>query len=340
VWRLDGSGAASRLAVDTTDEHHVTGYRPGGHEIVVEFPLEPGGLPVTHVLRASTGEVVDRLPGAYAPVPTDDPNVVFALFLDDLTFGRYDLSRHARIGPVVDPGFESPDLTVSGDRVLVWGFGEDRMRGVDLETGVAEPPLRLDDVSGIGVAVADADHLLTVECDANCYVQSRDPETGASVTEPYTLGQWGRVATGGGIFIVGTADGEVFQIDPDSLTPVADPFPETNGFPERLVVSEDGRRLAVLGADQLLRLYDVETRTQLGDAIPVGISWAGAALRGDRLEAAVATDQGIVIWDLDPDHWVDAACQIAGRNLTRSEWNQYVGDLAPYHRTCPDFAGA
>jgi hypothetical protein len=148
------------------------------------------------------------------------------------------------------------------------------------------------------------------------------------------------VATGGGIFIVGTADGEVFQIDPDSLTPVADPFPETNGFPERLVVSEDGRRLAVLGADQLLRLYDVETRTQLGDAIPVGISWAGAALRGDRLEAAVATDQGIVIWDLDPDHWVDAACQIAGRNLTRSEWNQYVGDLAPYHRTCPDFAGA
>ena len=27
---------------------------------------------------------------------------------------------------------------------------------------------------------------------------------------------------------------------------------------------------------------------------------------------------------------------LAGRNLTRDEWNSYVGDLAPYRATCPD----
>jgi hypothetical protein len=214
------------------------------------------------------------------------------------------------------------------------------MRGVDLETGVAEPPLRLDDVLGIGTAVADADHLLTVECDAECYVQSRDPETGASVTAPYTLDQWGLVATGGGIFVVATQDGQVVQIDPDTLTPVGDAFPETNGGPQWLVLSEDGRRLVVLGADQLLRFYDVASRTQLGDPIPVGVRYGQVALRGDGMEAAVDTGEGIVIWDLDPDHWVDAACQVAGRNLSRAEWDQYMGDLAPYHRTCPEFPAA
>jgi hypothetical protein len=58
---------------------------------------------VTHEIRAVTGEIVDRLPGADLPVPTNDPNVVVAIF-DDGTVGRYDLSRHARIGPGVDPG--------------------------------------------------------------------------------------------------------------------------------------------------------------------------------------------------------------------------------------------
>jgi hypothetical protein len=33
----------------------------------------------------------------------------------------------------------------------------------------------------------------------------------------------------------------------------------------------------------------------------------------------------------------DSACHIAGRNLTRPEWDTYIGDLAPYHATCPEY---
>jgi hypothetical protein len=43
-------------------------------------------------------------------------------------------------------------------------------------------------------------------------------------------------------------------------------------------------------------------------------------------------------WDLDPTHWVTAACRMAGRNLTEEEWSIYISDLAPYHETCPGFA--
>jgi WD40 repeat protein len=359
VWRLDGSGPASRLAVDNAGEHSVIGYQPGGDEVVAELPVEPGELPVTHVIRADTGEIVDRLPGAYAPIPTDDPNVVFALFVEDGTVGRvgrYDRSRHALIGSGIAPGFEPTGLAMSGDRVLVWGL--DKMAGLDPETGEVEAGLQLDHAGEILLAAADADHLLTVECDTECRVQSRDPQTGRSLTEPFALGfipvmrdsMAGPLATGAGIFIVGTPDGQVFQIDPDSLTPMGDAFPETNGTTWRLVLSEDGRRLAVLGTDQLLRFYDVASRTQLGDPIPVGVGLgqvassrsrgvkqpaAGVALREDGMEAAIDTDQGIVIWDLNPDHWADTACQIAGRNLTRAEWDQYIGDLEAYRMTCP-----
>jgi hypothetical protein len=84
------------------------------------------------------------------------------------------------------------------------------------------------------------------------------------------------------------------------------------------------------------RIYDLTTRTQLGDAIPDvdgTIGWF--AIRPDGKELALPyADQGVALWDLDPDHWSDAACMVAGRNLTPEEWTQYIGDLAPYHETC------
>ena len=54
----------------------------------------------------------------------------------------------------------------------------------------------------------------------------------------------------------------------------------------------------------------------------------------------MGTDQGIVVWDLDPAHWIDGACAVAGRNLTEAEWEQYIGDLASYRQTCPEIEGA
>ena len=45
--------------------------------------------------------------------------------------------------------------------------------------------------------------------------------------------------------------------------------------------------------------------------------------------------QDFLVWDLDPEHWVTAACELAGRSLTQDEWDTYIGDLAEYHETCP-----
>ena len=56
------------------------------------------------------------------------------------------------------------------------------------------------------------------------------------------------------------------------------------------------------------------------------------APNGDALFTPVV-DGSVVAWDLRPSSWVRAACDIVGRDLTRAQWRQYVGD-SQYHSTC------
>ncbi|HJQ43995.1 MAG TPA: BTAD domain-containing putative transcriptional regulator [Jatrophihabitantaceae bacterium] len=42
------------------------------------------------------------------------------------------------------------------------------------------------------------------------------------------------------------------------------------------------------------------------------------------------------LWNVEPGSWVTLACTIAGRNLTRAEWHQYLPDRS-YERTCAEW---
>jgi hypothetical protein len=48
----------------------------------------------------------------------------------------------------------------------------------------------------------------------------------------------------------------------------------------------------------------------------------------------VSSDWTVESWDTRPDNWIDAACAIAGRNLTREEWTEAFRDR-PYEPSCP-----
>ena len=39
-------------------------------------------------------------------------------------------------------------------------------------------------------------------------------------------------------------------------------------------------------------------------------------------------------YPLEPSAWLEEACAVAGRDLTRAEWDRYLPDR-PYERTCP-----
>lgn len=106
------------------------------------------------------------------------------------------------------------------------------------------------------------------------------------------------------------------------------------------MLSADGSLLLVGSRNQLLTIYDVASRTRLGDPIVTDGPFDGpkGALRPDGRALAVNLGGEFTIWDIDADHLAATACRLAGRNLTPAEWQTYLGPLEQRRATCPEFA--
>ena len=48
---------------------------------------------------------------------------------------------------------------------------------------------------------------------------------------------------------------------------------------------------------------------------------------------AAAADGSLYTFATDVDEWIDFACRVAGRNLTRAEWREAFDDR-PHESTC------
>ena len=89
-------------------------------------------------------------------------------------------------------------------------------------------------------------------------------------------------------------------------------------------VSLDGRTLLNVGWNNRLTLYDLTRDIVLGEPIDT----SGAGVRGGYLSAdgktlITALPDGILLWDLVPEHQALAACTLAGRELSEQEWATY-----------------
>ena len=135
--------------------------------------------------------------------------------------------------------------------------------------------------------------------------------------------------------LVGTSAGEITEYDLDTLRPIAS-FPVARGLVNTLQFSADSTTLLATSLDQTVSIYDVATRTRIGDPITAAAPFVYPGfLRPDGKGAAVTVRDGGAIWDIDPEHLADAACELADRNLTDIEWRTYIGDLGAYRKTCP-----
>jgi WD40 repeat protein len=106
------------------------------------------------------------------------------------------------------------------------------------------------------------------------------------------------------------------------------------GFVLDVAFSPDDELLAVASASGVT-LWDVATRQRIGvlDGRTTPNRMAFAPDGSSLATTWYANDNLIIVWDLDLRSWRRRACAIAGRNLTRTEWEQYVG-AEPYRRTC------
>ena len=130
--------------------------------------------------------------------------------------------------------------------------------------------------------------------------------------------------------------GEIQEYDLATLQPVAT-LPGSRGAVQWMTFSADGSRLLTTGEDGQVQLYDTAGWIRLG-SIPSSavLGLQEGFLRPDGRAIVVNERSGVVEWNLDDEAMAAAACQLAGRNLTRSEWATYFGD-EPYHQTCPQY---
>jgi WD40 repeat protein len=121
--------------------------------------------------------------------------------------------------------------------------------------------------------------------------------------------------------------------DIESRQPIGQPL---SGYAvSNVVFSPNGKTLA-WNSDEGIILWDVAARQPIGQPLS---GYAGSVISialspdGKLLAAWDSEDNTIILWQVNPQAWAANACERAGRNFTRAEWEKYFPD-EEYRKTC------
>ena len=144
----------------------------------------------------------------------------------------------------------------------------------------------------------------------------------------------GRLSADGTTVIVPTEAGSVFLVDAETGEPVGEPYTASGTQLQNAVIIDSGSVLVAVSRDGKLRLWDIATHLPIGPALTGHLDYTQAldSLSDSSVMTGGASDGRTISWALDPAVWLDRACELAGRNLTRAEWDRYVG--GDYRPTC------
>ena len=134
----------------------------------------------------------------------------------------------------------------------------------------------------------------------------------------------------------GAFNGRISISDAHSFHPVGASLSGGSAFLSWLQFSADDKWLLAVDSENKLLIFDLATRREIG--LPIRSATGGnglIAIRNDGGAAAITTDQGVQLWSLNPKDWAKAVCASAARNLTKAEWNTYVG--GPYRVVCSEW---
>jgi WD40 repeat protein len=103
--------------------------------------------------------------------------------------------------------------------------------------------------------------------------------------------------------------------------------------------SDDGELMVSGDEDGGVSLWDATTLDLMGTVYPPHRGNpvpSGAQFIRDTHSVVIASHDGRVYrWETDVDRALDFACRMAGRDLTREEWQQFL-PAQPYRSVCPD----
>jgi DNA-binding SARP family transcriptional activator/class 3 adenylate cyclase/WD40 repeat protein/energy-coupling factor transporter ATP-binding protein EcfA2 len=264
----------------------------------------------------------------------------------NISYGSIDLQTGARsIAPNVPYSENITAVAFDPQRHrIAIGYWEgvvdqgDYLTGAQVGTMVTHLPPQVDDVRVDSLAYLQGGTVLAVARGEE--VEFFDADTGTPVLDP-VKGTSVAASPDGSVLVTATAGGDLTFRDPETGRPTGREITVATGRANNIVLSEDNTRMLVATKDGGAHIYDVDSTTQLGQTLrldlPEGSLNLGATLRPDGRQLAAATEHGVQLWDLDPDAWRAAACHLAGRDLTRDEWERYMPRGEPYQATCPQW---
>ena len=154
-------------------------------------------------------------------------------------------------------------------------------------------------------------------------------------TLPADAGTSVRFSPDGRLLVFGDVRGRVWLYDTRTWTPRGSPFVAHTGAVATISFSPDGRTLATTSDDGTARLWDLASGNPIGTALPGPAQHyvAAAFLDGGTHLVTLDDDGHGSVWDIQPDSWARRACEVAGRTLTRFEWENALPER-PYHPAC------
>ena len=134
-----------------------------------------------------------------------------------------------------------------------------------------------------------------------------------------------------------SADNTVRLWDVATRRPLGPPLEGHTDLVYSVAFSPDGKTLGSASADQTVRLWDVATRRTMGSPLEGHMNpvYSVAFSPDGKTLASASEDKTVRLWDVDFSSLVSRLCTIVNRNLSRAEWQQYLGNNVPYRKTCP-----
>jgi WD40 repeat protein len=133
---------------------------------------------------------------------------------------------------------------------------------------------------------------------------------------------------------VGTVKGRLLVFDAHDGHPLAPPMQANDGMIINVSISPDGRYISTAGSPPRVILWDARTFRQAGSPLPLDLEAPDSRARFAP-DGRLILSAGRVLraQTVNPEQWLNRACKLAGRVLSRDEWQQFLPDR-PYAPAC------
>jgi WD40 repeat protein len=251
------------------------------------------------------------------------------LTIVDADSGRLLKRLHGHTGFPYTPGISDDGrIMVTGatdGTVRLWSLADGHPLGAPIvfERGLGDAQLSPD---GRWIVAADGSDALQI-FDAHNRRLSRRAKGRDGLS-------FGRFSPDGRLLAVGDVHGRAEVWSSADWKPIARAF-AGYGSVDSAAISPNNRTLATGARDGTIRLWDIRTQQPLGTALP--------GLPGQRVIPIFTPDGTALIaaydsgrayrWDIRTASLIRQACSVAGRRLTRAEWEEFLPSR-DYHPTC------